>query len=161
MADVFDAVRDFWIDQQLKSNAGVSESELADFERRYTVQLPASVRDYFARLNGVNGGCDGAWDDQMVAAWPLKDVRPLSEECPDMQLPDADRYFAFADWSIWAHAYAVLLSKDPESPTPVFIVAPPTYCLRVADNFLEFWEGYLRRDPSVLFGVGPEDSPAV
>ena len=146
-----DALSEFLRTQGLTANGGASEDEIAAFERRYKVQLPADVRAYFARVNGVVGGRDGAWDDEMIALWELRDVRPLNEEVEDCQTPAADHYFVFADWSIWAHSYAIHL-PPAGNEAPVFIAFNPQI-ERVANSFDDFLRGYIRRDPSVLFGA--------
>lgn len=149
--DTLGALSEFLRAQGLVPHGGASEDEIVAFEQRYNVRLPADVRAYFARVNGVVGGRDGAWDDEMIALWELKDVRPLSEEVESCRTPEADRYLVFADWSIWAHAYAIHLDTTG-TETPVYIVFNPQV-ERVADSFNDFLQRYVRRDPAVVFGT--------
>ena len=151
IATTLEALRGFLQSQGLVVNGGASDEETGEFERRYGVQLPDEVRAYFGRINGVVGGHDGAWDDEMIALWELRDVRPLAEEVENCEVRSAEEYFVFADWSIWAHGYAIRLSGMQEK-APVFIVAK-AHVERVANSLEEFLRGYIRRDPRVLYGV--------
>lgn len=146
-----DALCEFLRAQGLTPHGGASEDEIVAFERRYGAGLPADVRAYFAQVNGVVGGRDGAWDDEMIALWELRDVRPLSEEVENCQTPDAEQYFVFGDWSSWAHGYAMRLAAT-ERESPVYI-AFIRQVERVAESFTEFLMGYVRRDHAVLFGA--------
>ena len=148
---ILDELSEFLIAQGLTPDGGAPETDIVAFERRYGIRLPDDMRAYFARVNGVVGGRDGVWDDEMIALWQLQHVRPLSEEVEHCQTPEAERYFVFADWSIWAHVYAVRLSASV-AETPVFITYNPQI-ERVTASFDEFLRGYLGRDPHVLFGV--------
>ena len=146
-----DALCEFLRTQGLTPHGGASEAEIVAFERRYGARLPADVRAYFAQVNGVVGGRDGAWDDEMIALWELRDVRPLSEEVESCQTPEAEQCFVFGDWSIWAHGYAIRLAIT-ERVSPVYIAFEP-HVERVAESFTEFLQGYVRRDHAVLFGA--------
>ena len=146
-----DTLCEFLRTQGLTANGGAGADEIAAFERRYNIRLPDDVRAYFERVNGVVGGRDGAWDDEMIALWELSDVRPLNEEIENCLTPSAEQYFVFADWSIWAHGYALRLSAA-EKEAPIFIASNPQV-ERVADSFDDFLRGYIRREPLVLFGA--------
>ena len=148
---ILDELRKFLVAQRLTPGNGAPEAEIAAFEQRYGVRLPADLRAYFAHANGVVGGRDGAWDDELIGLWQLADVRPLSEEIEDCQTPGADQYFVFADWSIWAHGYVVHLSRAG-TEAPVFIAFNPQL-ERIAESFDEFLRGYVRRDYRLLFGA--------
>jgi hypothetical protein len=148
---ILEELSEFLVLQGLTPGGGASEAEIAAFERRYDVLLPADARAYFAQVNGVVGGRDGAWDDEMIALWQLRDVRPLSEEVEHCPTPEAEQYFVFADWSIWAHGYVIRLSAS-SMEAPVYIAYHPQL-ERVTVSFDEFLRGYLRRDHRVLFGV--------
>jgi len=151
MTDILDEVRRFWEQCGLEPDGGAGAEELHAFEHQYALQLPLEVREYFARLNGVRSGRDGAWDDEMIAFWQLKDVRPLSEEEPQVALTEAARCLAFADYSISAITYAIRIPDDPAKSAPVYAVWSPEY-KPVAASLTEFLAAYLRRDPAVLFG---------
>jgi hypothetical protein len=91
-------------------------------------------------------GHDGAMDSELISFWRLADIHRDHVESPAR--PDL---FAFADWSIDAHIYALRLTSDAQAATPVFIVGGE-HPLRVADSFTDFVEGYLRNDWFVLYG---------
>lgn len=67
----------------------------------------------------------------------------------------ADSYFVFADWNIWAHAYAVRLSDGPEAPAPVVVIYDD--CLvEVAPSFRALLEQYVAGDVNTIFSDPPE-----
>ena len=65
-------------------------------------------------------------------------------------LPEADSYFVFADHSIWVHVYAIRLSADPDSRTPVVWIADGRTWAPLAASFGEFLERYAADPWSVL-----------
>lgn len=147
MNPTLEHLRDYWgswINPQ-----GATEAEIISFEKRYGVALPPGVRDYFALLNGTAAGQCGMADADEISFWHLDEVRSLAEERPDDETPDAGRFFVFADYLIWSHAWAVHLSDDVSAPTPVVI----TYYQgqQVAGSFEEFLPRYIARDYGVLF----------
>lgn len=128
----------------------VTAEQVVVFEKRYGVQLPGDVREYFEEFNGSELGSGGPMDDQLLAFWHLSEVRPLSEELPDSSIPQADRYFVFADHSIWVHAYAIRLSSDPSESTPVVVVYDAAVG-EVAPSMSAFFERYLAGDQTTLY----------
>jgi hypothetical protein len=151
MTTIVDTLREYWVRRGLTPAPGVDAAELAAFEARYRLELPADVRAYFLAINGVAGGRDGAWDADMIAFWPLADVQPLSDLVPESPVPSAARYVVFADWSIDAYFYAVRLPARPDESAPVCIVAD-THVEPVAASFREFFTRYIAGDDVVRYG---------
>jgi hypothetical protein len=149
MTETTAALRDAWKRLRILNSTGASDNEIAQFEARYRVTLPPIVREYFSVLNGTEVGQCGMEDEDLISFWHLDQVRTLAEECPGEGTPHADQLFVFADWSIWAYAWAVRLSADTAAATPVVITHEPGQ--QVAASFGEFIQRYVARDPEVLF----------
>ena len=147
-------LRRHWEHLGLAHAAGVSTAEITAFEQRYAVILPQALRDYFRELNGLDIGHEGASDLDLISFWRLDQVERGKGE-------NGDIYY-FADWSIDACLYGVQLSSGMTS-APVFLdfggYDKRSDLLKVASDFSEFIEGYLRKDEFVLYGKTP-DEPA-
>jgi hypothetical protein len=142
-----------WEELGLAHAAGVSAAEITAFEQRYAVTLSQDLRDYFSELNGLDIGHEGASDPDLISFWRLDQVEQGKGENRDI--------YYFADWSIDACLYGVQLSADMTS-APVFLDCGGYHkrndLLKVASNFSEFIEGYLRKDEFVLYGKTPDES---
>jgi len=131
-----------WLSEHVALNPGVSDLQLSSFEARYHVCLPQDLRNYFLRTNGMDVNAVGR---DLVRFWSLEELRPLSKEAP--QLVDRDdpaagkSLFVFADYSIWAFAYAIRLGSVPED-NEVFVISG-TSPDKIADSFSEFVDLYL------------------
>ncbi len=130
--------------------AGVSvrrpatESEFAAFERRFGVPLPECVQSLLSVADGMD---EGDADENGIRFWPLEAFRPVSEELPTVDRAAHAGLFVFADYSMWAHAYAVDLS--PGGVFPVFLVGGEEP-LPIAPTFADFMRGCVR-DQTSLF----------
>ncbi|HMG18580.1 MAG TPA: SMI1/KNR4 family protein [Gemmatimonadales bacterium] len=124
------------------------EPQINEFETKYHVRLPPDFRAYVASLNGGESGRDGPMDSSQIAFWRLDQIEPLVKESSD----GPPVLFVFADFLIDSHAYAIQLSDDPNTPTPVFIDWGER-TEKVADSFSSFIHSYLSNDRHVLFGA--------
>lgn len=147
----FEALRAYWSAHGLTPGPGVTADALTALEELHGLHLPHEVRAYFTCVNGVVGGRDGAWDADLIAFWPLREVQPLSTLTPGTMVPHAERMLVFADWSIDAWFYAALLPEDAAGPAPVFIVGDD-HALPVARSLSEFFTRYMDGDPIVRYG---------
>jgi hypothetical protein len=139
---------DAWTAMGFSCARPANESEIDAFESKYHVRLPPDFRAYVASLNGGESGRDGPMDSASIAFWRLDQIQPLNA-----QRKDGPRdLFAFADFLIDSHAYAIQLSEDPNEPAPVFIDWGERI-EKVADSFSTFIHGYLSDDRRVLFGA--------
>src|SRR5262245_38744480 len=102
-----------WTSCNVRHGVPASAEQIAEFEARYGVRLPADACAYFRTLNGAEHGRGGPWDDELISFWNLDDVRPLREECSESLGVDADSWFVFADWSIECHYFVTHLSSHP------------------------------------------------
>jgi cell wall assembly regulator SMI1 len=149
MFSAAETLKRFWLRQGIKLNAGASEAGFAAFERKYNILMPEDLREYFATVNGFDGSEYWMIDENVITFLSLEEVKPLSEYwSPDV--PDAESYFVFADYSISAHVYAIRLLNDIADGNAV-VVAYDGKPIKVADAFTEFVEGYLEDNKAVLF----------
>ena len=82
--------------------------------------------------------------------WPLREVKRLSEELPAEPLHHTEfkDYFLFADYSLWACAYAVRLTKSLDRRNFVVMIGGDVP-INLAEPFDEFAQIYLD-DPARL-----------
>ena len=146
-----------WASEGVRVNHGASAEALATFETRHRVVLPGDVRDYFKCVNGMY---DSLTDEQLIRFWTLEEVKPLSEEAPAYSEPDylteAHRVFVFADYSIWALAFAIRLSAYTSHSQLVYRIGGSRPVL-LAKTFSEFVDVYMAgaslEPPQILNGV--------
>jgi hypothetical protein len=145
LPNLFSALRAHWAASDVQSARPATSSEVVEFERSHNVRLPPDLREYFMRLNGGVLGHDGSADNDLISFWRLDQVEPLPDSGTQRGL------FAFADWSIDAHVYAIQLSRDATVPTPVYIFGGG-HLIPAAPTFAEFVRGYLAGNEHVLYG---------
>lgn len=111
--------------------------------------LPMDLRDYFLCVNGMPSG---VCDEVLIRFWMLEEVKPLSEGAPDFSSPryinSPESVFLLADYSIWAHAYAIRLSRNTEL-NEIFVVGGNSPIL-IFKSFSEFVDSYIT-DKYLLF----------
>lgn len=148
---------EYWRSVGLDANPGASAEEIAAFELRCGVSLPATISQFYRRFSGTDG-----WDENLIAFWPIHEIGSVPEKLSDCRgipdyggieksLPDSQSYFVFADHSIWCHVYAVRLSSDPCAPTPVMWIGNGTTWDQLTDGFEEFIDLYIACPDSILF----------
>jgi TonB family protein len=142
-----------WAADGFGRGPSLTEADVAAFEARHGRGLPADARAYFLALNGF-AGC-AAMDEELLTFWNLSRVRPLSEEAPSLNVPDAESYFVFVDYLIWSHAYALRLHPG-ENPTAEVVFVDDGRPVVVAGSLTEFLEGYLRSDFAMFFPERPQ-----
>ena len=143
-----------WQSQSIPISPGVNQSELAVFESRYGVRLPADMREFFTTINGMGDFFD---EEYFFRFWPLDQMRSVDEYQADIiaAVPASKGYYVFFDHSIEIFLYAIRLSESAAAPTPVAIVYPgardftPSF-EAVFDSFTKFIEAYVE-NPSGLF----------
>jgi hypothetical protein len=140
---VGESLKRHWSSHNVEINAGVSKAELDSFEAKHQVVLPEDLRDYFFWVNGMP---PDVVDDGMIRFWMLEEFQPLAQGAPAFSDPsyihDAESLFLFADYSIWAHAYAIRLGSLPRQSNEVVIIgykSPVAIC----NCFSEFVDRYL------------------
>jgi hypothetical protein len=157
---VIEAIRRRWMHLGLPIRPGVSDEELAAFEFRHGVRVPPAARAFYRLMDGFQAR---AMDDVWLSFWPLAEVGPVPATVaafrgvPDYGeiaavLPEAESYFAFADHSIWVTVYAVRLTADPNSPTPVVWISGSEWGV-VAPSFGVYLARYAEEAESVIGGA--------
>lgn len=127
-----------WRQQGLKLAPKASPSALRDFESRFRVQMPDDFSTYLLTLGGM---AESTWDEHLIRFWSLAEIQPA------VPVEDGSDYFAFADWSISAHEYAIRLST-PARPDVALIGGPKPRI--IAPTFSTFLTMYLSH-PASLF----------
>ena len=148
-----------WTAAGIAHGTGASDDDIAAFESRYGVVLPADLRAYFATVNGTAVGAYGMQDEHLLGFWQLSEVQSFAEilDGDRATAPDTGRTFAIADHSIWVYGFGVQLSDNPGAPTPIVVdIGSPFH--RVASSFTDFIAAYLRNDTDVLY-PDPPSSP--
>jgi hypothetical protein len=140
---VGESLKRHWSSHNVDNNCGVSEPELDSFEATHRVVLPQDVRDYFMCVNGMP---PDVVDDGMIRFWMLEEVKPLPQGAPKYSdsryIQNPETLFLFADYSIWAHAYAIRLGKVPSQFNEVVIIGYKSPVL-ISNSFSEFVDRYL------------------
>ena len=133
-----------WLAQGLAVRPGTTPGQIAAFEARRSVRLPGDLRAYLEVVNGTGRHSD--MDDNLFCFWSIEDFSPLCEEYPDApNFTEPAAYYLFADHSINCPAYAVRLSEDRVSGSPILAIYSDNrkYSFHpVADSFSAFVEEY-------------------
>jgi len=126
------------------------ESDLAALEDRTGLTLPNDFRRYLLEMSPSADN----YDDEETNWWPIARLRTIPEEFDDEVhnaeiVASAGSYLFFADFSIWAWAWAISCTKDHNHGRIVRIGGSPTSDIFVAESFDAFVKIYLR-DPLLL-----------
>ncbi len=130
-------------------NPGASQENLAAFEDRHGVRLPAAFVALYRKADGNAG------DENLTRLWPLAEIHRLSES-NDLRgelgaLPsDAREYFIFADYLIFSHVYAVRLTSDGRDDRVLWVL-DATQRAEIAPSFESFLRAYADDPYSILF----------
>jgi hypothetical protein len=140
---VGESLKRHWSSHDVEINAGVSKAQLDSFESKHGVVLPEDLRDYFLCVNGMP---DGEVDDGMIRFWMLEELQPLTQGAPAYSdasyIQHPESLFLFADYSIWAHAYAIRLGSASLQSHEVVIIGSESP-VTIAQSFSEFVDLYL------------------
>jgi len=154
--EMIEELKRFWTERNIRISGQASEAEISAFETRHNVRMPATVKSFYREINGVE------FDRDMLTFWPLSQVASVPVKVPsfqgipnyrgiDISLPEAGSYYAFADWSIWSHVYALRLTRDIDQSAPVIWIGNGQTWRVLFESFDAFLTGYLRDYDSVLF----------
>lgn len=151
-----DRLAKHWNLTDVTPDARATGDAIATFENRFALKLPPDVRAFYERFNGLL-----AMDTDLNRFWPIDELDTVAailaphSGMPDYsgigsRLPNAGRYFVFADHSIWVHVYALHLADQSASDTSVVWIADGSTFAVLADTFAEFWELYLSSHHRIL-----------
>jgi hypothetical protein len=124
-----------WKEASVTVRPGTSPDKIEQFEKKNSCRLPADFASFFLAIDGMNLN---EMDNALMRFWPLGELRTALEE-----LPSGDGYagfYLFADYSMWAHAYAIRLGTAP--PNEVVLVGGKLPIQKAA-SFTEFLKDYL------------------
>lgn len=143
-----------WAAQGLLVPPGATREAVKQFEKTYDVALPAEVRDYFLKQDGMSADWQHSKDKTGFSAWfslwELARVRPAAEELAEgghQAGPELDQYFAFADYLDWSWAYAIRLTSDPPEGGRVVMLGTGGVPPEIASSFGEFVDLLLQDSP--------------
>jgi hypothetical protein len=140
---VGESLKRHWSSHDVEINAGVSKAQLESFESKHCVVLPEDLRDYFLCVNGMP---PDVVDDGMIRFWMLEELQPLTQGAPAYSdgsyIQHPESLFLFADYSIWAHAYAIRLGSVSSQSHEVVIIGSESP-VTIAQCFTEFVDQYL------------------
>jgi len=148
-SDVLSLLQTRWRAQGVKLRPGASEAEIERFEGEKRVVLPRDFRSFLLAMNGMEE--DEVDSDTQIRFWSLAEIRSVVEELGgEVDCAEYDeQLFLFADYSLWAHGYAIRLAADPRETNVVAIVGGDAP-VHAATSFSHFLEKYLE-DPQQLF----------
>jgi len=144
--EILDRLERHWYRSKTQWNlngpVAASREDIDAFEQKYGVVLPADLREYFLRLNGIEE------DPEVFCFWPISRLRRV--DLKTFNVFQSESYFFFADFLIESHYYAIYLGDDPFFQNRVILPDFPRSPL-IAKTFTEFLDLYLNDDPK-LFG---------
>lgn len=143
IASLIAEVQQAWLTSGATLRPGVEDVRILEFEQRYGVRMPGELAEYFRAVDGM---LDGDSDTHLIRFWTLAEMRPVALELPRADQSAYDGYFVLADYSLWAHAYAIRLSAGDNDVAIVGGDAP----IQIASSFSNFLLIYLRQ-PELLF----------
>lgn len=127
-----------------------SEEEIAEFEARYGVKLPADVREYLLKINGAyeSGGYIAL---EPLSEWCLiLEYEYANPENIRWKLPEAHTYFRFGSYDILVWDWLIKLDSNPDNETPIVVIYEKA--TQIANNFSEFLQKYRIHNPLSLLG---------
>jgi hypothetical protein len=143
-----------WQSHGLSLAEGVQPKALDEFESTYSITLPADVREYFERVNGMLQIAGSDVDGNHFAFWPIEHVRPMTVELQEWSGPVPfvafpESYFVFADYMQSCWAYAIRLGSNNDD---VLLIGGHDPAPVVAHSFAEFVRLYLEDAPALYLG---------
>ena len=102
-------VAEKWLSAGLAAEAGARDDEIAAAEVRLGVRLPRSLADCLRIVNGMK---PDSVDEDWFRFWAAHELETVSHGQHEMGLAGCERYILFADYSLWAHAYAIAPGSD-------------------------------------------------
>lgn len=127
-----------WSEQGIRVS-GVSSERLRDVERDLDFSIPVEMRSLYLQSDGTGG-----YDDEMLRLLPLAEWEWASSLASAGYEDEHADCLVFAEFSIWAHAYAV------RRHDAVVVLIHGGRPVQVAASFDEFLSTYLRDPPSLF-----------
>jgi hypothetical protein len=136
-----------WKGMGLTLPEGVKENRIWQFEKKYEVVMPADLKEYFLRIDGMRMTLHDCKDKEGFSFWPLSRVKTVREEMErpagaHINAEGVESFFVFADYFDWSWAYAIDLSGSFYMHNKVFLVGKEQP-IKVADSFTGFVDLYV------------------
>lgn len=156
-AELIERTKQKWLAEGVGVPPGVSAAALREFELRYSVRLPADLREYFSAMDGM---LDRDMCGDYFTFLPLNEVKAVPNEfaafggIPDYReivrtLPDSAEWYVIVDFLISSAVYAIRMRGDVDE-NPVILISDGTPVRTVAPSFRGFLHAYLT-DPRSLY----------
>ncbi|WP_071595129.1 SMI1/KNR4 family protein [Hymenobacter aerophilus] len=146
-----------WEKAHIRAARPASRAEIRAFERKYSVQLPKDMFDYFKLVNGM---MDGETDNELFAFYSLDKLETVVNKFSDWHgipkysdaLTTLDRpetLFLFSDYFIHLEAFAIRLDKSSILNNHVYAICGGMYQV-VAVSFSAFIDLYLQDSEALI-----------
>ena len=150
MRSLPESVAQLWRDSGSVTRPSAGAEALIAFELHNGVAIPEELAAFYQVTNGVE------IDSNLFAVWELAEVRRVPVALGDFRgipdygriattLPHADEYFAFADYMIMSHVFAVYIAPESGALGEVIWISGSEHGI-AAKSFRDFWDAYLE-DP--------------
>jgi hypothetical protein len=130
---------------------GASRASIQAVEARLGSALPTSLVTLLGETDGMN---DGETDHLTIRFWPVAELTWARDELEDAAGDSSAGFVVFADYSIWAHAYAVKVTPGADHDSVAILGGDRPIVL--APSFSRFLVSYL--DTPSLFFRPPDGS---
>ncbi len=150
MQTLWEKLKRHWTENQAEINQPATSEAIAQFENQRQLFIPSDFKAYLSNVNGMKDKSE--IDEDSIAFWSLKDLKPLTEDDwynSWLVMDDADEFFVFADHSMRVYDFAVRFSRSATQSTPVYFVSGPPR--QIAENFTEWIERYLAGDNEAIY----------
>jgi hypothetical protein len=139
MADVLDQLVKYWRRQDVGPAAATATTEeIAQWEAKFGVRLPADLREYVSRVNGTFKGEALEFGNDMMSFLPLSAMVPEAQWREHYNEPDI---FVFVDYLISSYWWCVRLTPHDSECTQVFVRS--SRLKLVASSLEEFLLAYM------------------
>jgi hypothetical protein len=135
-----------WVSGSAEPRSGVPEVELAEFEAQHSVELPDAFRTYLRRANGMQE--DEMDSERLVRFYGVDEIVPVPSE--NTGRDDRTGYFAFADFMVGSHEYAIALAGPHYGEVAIVDDAGPLRL--VAKSFPDFMTMYVHSPEAIWRG---------
>jgi hypothetical protein len=140
-ASLYERVVAHWKSESLQRNPAVGLNALDQFESRHGLKLPVSLRRLLLLSNGL---VEGQYDPANYIRFCAIEEFALQTFPAGSDPGGRESYLVFAEFSIWAHSYAV------STVSGVVAVIGGRLPIRVADSLEEFLLLYLENSPALF-----------
>lgn len=144
-------LREKWRSQGIILRPGASTNDIKAFETRYGVRMPNDLRRVYQAFDGFD--CDSRMDDELFSLWPIERVQPLAVHLQEDNAPHSETTrIVFADWSLDAWCFTVVMSVRDIEASPVWVTHSSDTHVPVAISVTEFFCRYADGDVGVIYG---------